>query len=165
MEIRPDDLQGSEIRALIRVHLEAAARESPACSVHALDVDGLRDPGVTFWSAWAGDQLLGCGALKQLDPRHGEIKSMHTAAAHRGQGVGARMLAHLIEQARRRGYRRLSLETGSSKTYTDMFAPARALYARAGFVECPPFGDYALDPFSTFMMLELPTDDAVARPG
>jgi putative acetyltransferase len=151
MLIRIDDLRGPEIIALLEAHLQLMRAISPPESVHALDLDGLRAPEVTFWTLWDGDQLLGCGALKELDAEHGEIKSMHTAAAARGKGVGRRMLQHIIETARRRGYRRLSLETGA----TGDFAAARGLYAGFGFAFCGPFADYALDPFSAFMTLEL----------
>ena len=151
VQIRVDDLRGKEIAALLRTHLDEAALHSPAESMHALDLDGLRAPGIAFWSMWEVDELLGCGALKELDPGHGEIKSMHTARAHRGRGVAAAILRHIIGEAGRRAYRRLSLETGS----TQAFAPARALYARHGFVECAPFADYVPDPYSTFMTLDL----------
>jgi putative acetyltransferase len=146
-----DDLQGEDIRALLRLHLASAQQHSPPGSVHALDVDGLRRPGVAFWSCWREGELLGCCALKELDRGHGEIKSMRTAPQHERQGIGARMLEHLLAQARARGYRRLSLETGSAEA----FAPARRLYERYGFAYCPPFGDYAEDPWSRFMSLRL----------
>ena len=151
MDFVLDDLQGEEIRALLRLHLASALQHSPPESVHALDVDGLRRPGVAFWSCWRAGELLGCCALKELDPAHGEIKSMRTAPRHERQGVGARMLEHLLAQARARGYRRLSLETGSAEA----FAPARRLYERHGFAYCDPFGDYAEDPWSRFMSLQL----------
>jgi putative acetyltransferase len=151
MHIEVDDLSRSEVAALLQVHLEAAALESPPESVHALDLEALKAPEITFWTAWEGAQLLGCGALKQFSATEGEIKSMHTAQAVRGKGVARRLLQHIVEEARRRGYRRLSLETGSMEA----FAPARALYARFGFLPCPPFADYVLDPFSVFMTLEL----------
>lgn len=151
MEIMLDDLSGPEIAALIREHLQGMAEESPPESVHALDLDGLRRPDVTFWSAWEQGELLGCGALKELDPSHGEIKSMRTSSAHLRKGVARSILAHIIEEARRRGYRRLSLETGSMAS----FEPARRLYAAFGFEECGPFADYTLDPYSTFMTREL----------
>lgn len=151
-EIRPDDLTGPEIHALLQEHLRNMAELSPPESIHALDLDGLRRPGVSFWTVWQHGRLLGCGALRELDRGHGEIKSMRTAGAHRRQGVAAHMLQHLLAEAGRRGYRRLSLETGSMAG----FAPARALYARHGFVECAPFGDYIEDPNSVFMTLELP---------
>jgi putative acetyltransferase len=151
MHIELDDLSRGEVAALLRAHLAAAALESPPESVHALDLDGLKTPEVTFWTAWEGPQLLGCGALKELSREHGEIKSMHTAEAMRGRGVARAMLEHILNEARRRGYRRLSLETGSMEA----FAPARALYASFGFQLCPPFADYALDPYSAFMTLAL----------
>jgi putative acetyltransferase len=151
MEFRRDDLSGAAIRALLRQHLASAALHSPPESVHALDIDGLRQPGVTFWSAWSDGELLGCCALKELDAAHGEVKSMRTVDAHQGRGVGAGLLQHLLAEARARGYRRLSLETGSA----DAFAPARRLYERHGFAYCAPFGDYAEDHWSRFMSLEL----------
>jgi putative acetyltransferase len=151
MHIDVDDLSGPEIAALLEAHLQLMRDTSPPESVHALDLDGLRAPEVTFWTVWDGPALLGCGALKELAPGHGEIKSMHTAQAARGRGVARAMLAHILGEARRRGYRRLSLETGSMGA----FAPARALYAGFGFHDCPPFGDYVLDPNSVFMTLEL----------
>jgi len=147
MIIREDDLAGPEIRALLEEHLAHMRRTSPPCSVHALDLDRLRRPGITFWTAWRDGDLAGCGALKALDARHGEIKSMRTAAAHLRQGVASRMLVHIVDEARRRGYARLSLETGSM----DAFVPARTLYARHGFTTCPPFADYVEDPNSVFM--------------
>jgi putative acetyltransferase len=153
MLIRKDNLQGPEIARLLRAHLENAAKHSPPESIHALNLDALRAPEITFWTAWEGRDLLGCGALKELDANHGEIKSMHTAERHRRRGVAAGMLRHIIQEARRRSYQRLSLETGSM----DAFAPARALYARYGFETSGPFADYVVDPHSTFMTLELPT--------
>ena len=150
-EIRSDDLRGPQVARLLQEHLDDMHRHSPPESVHALDLDRLRAPDITFWIACEGDELLGCGALRQLDTSHGEIKSMRTANAHRGRGVGARLLEHILAEARRRGYRRLSLETGTPAA----FDPARRLYARYGFVECGPFGDYVADPYSTFMTLHL----------
>ena len=138
MLIREDDLRGPEIAALLRAHLASARKHSPPESVHALDLEALRAP------LWDGGDLLGCGALKELDPLHGEIKSMHTAEACRRRGVGVRILTHIIDEARRRHYLRLSLETGSPEA----FAPARALYARFGFVICGPFASYREDPYS-----------------
>ena len=152
MEFHKDDLSGEAIRELLRLHLASALQHSPPGSVHALDVDGLRRPDVSFWSCWQDGELLGCCALRELDPRHGEVKSMRTSPSHERQGVGARMLEHLLREARARGYRRLSLETGSGEA----FAPARRLYARYGFEFCGPFGDYAEDPWSRFMSLSLP---------
>jgi putative acetyltransferase len=147
MDIRIDPLTGPEIAGLLQEHLDDMARHSPPDSVHALDLGKLRRPGITFWSAWRDDALVGCAALRELDPGHGEIKSMRTAAAHVRTGVAAALLDHLLAEAARRGYRRLSLETGTPAA----FAPARALYARFGFAPCGPFGDYVEDPYSVFM--------------
>jgi putative acetyltransferase len=158
MIIREDDLSGPEIAALLKVHLDHMHATSPPESAHALDLDGLRVPEITFWTLWDGATLLGCGALKELDAGHGEIKSMHTAAAARGRGVARRLLQHIIETARQRGYRRLSLETGS----TAEFAAAQGLYRGFGFQDCGPFAGYVLDPFSVFMTLEL---DAARQTG
>jgi putative acetyltransferase len=151
MIIREDDLSGPEIKALLEAHLDLMRSNSPPESVHALDLDALRAPEVTFWTLWEDAELLGCGALKQLDPAHGEIKSMHTAEIARGRGVGRRMVEHILAEARRRGYRRLSLETGA----TEDFAAARGLYSGFGFTTCGPFADYVPDPFSAFMSLAL----------
>lgn len=145
------DLDDRRVRRILEDHLADMHATSPAESVHALDVTGLKDPRVTFWSLADGEAILGCVALKQLDAAHGELKSMRTDASARGRGFGALLLAHVLDEARRRGYTRLSLETGSEP----FFAPARALYSKAGFVECAPFGDYVLDPASVFMTLEL----------
>ncbi len=153
LQIRIDDLRGPEIADLLRAHLAFCRGASPPESTHALDLDGLRAPAVTFWSAWEGADLIGCGALKEIDPAHGEIKSMHTAAKHRGRGVGVAILKHIVTEARARDYRRLSLETGSMAA----FAPARALYTGFGFTECPPFDTYKPDPNSVFMTLDLAT--------
>lgn len=131
--------------------MAAARATSPPCSVHALDLDGLRSPELSFWAVWDGEDALGVGALKRLTDAHGEVKSMFTDAASRGRGVGGAMLRHIIGTARARGHGRLSLETGSQ----DDFAPARSLYARHGFEVCEPFGDYVLDPKSVFMTLDL----------
>ncbi len=150
-EIRTDDLSGPEVAGLLQEHLASVVLHSPPESVHALDLDGLRAPDVTFWSAWQGPELVGCGALKQLDAGHGELKSMRTASAHLRRGVAAALLEHMLRVARERGYRRLSLETGSMEA----FAPARALYARFGFEFCGPFADYVEDPYSVFMTREL----------
>jgi putative acetyltransferase len=151
MQIKTDDLTGPEVIGLLQTHLDYCRATSPPESVHALDLDGLRARNVTFWSIWDGPDILGCGALKELDPDHGEIKSMHTKARERGRGVAAAVVEHIIAQARSRGYRRLSLETGSNEA----FAPARALYARFGFVMTEPFADYRPDPNSVFMTLDL----------
>ena len=151
MLIRPDELTGPEIRSLLREHLTSMHELSPPESVHALDVAALGRPEITFWSAWSGGELLGCGALKELDPKHGEVKSMRTALGHRRTGVGRAMLKHIIAEARTRSYDRLSLETGSM----DAFAPARRLYESFGFTYCAPFADYAEDPNSVFMSRDL----------
>lgn len=151
MEIIVDDLSGPEIAALLAEHLRGMAEETPPESIHALDLEGLRRPEITFWSAWEGGELLGCGALKDLGGGHGELKSMRTASAHLRRGVASRIVAHLIEQARARGFTRLSLETGT----TPSFAPAHRLYAKFGFTRCRPFADYREDPYSAFMTLEL----------
>jgi putative acetyltransferase len=147
MKIIVDDLRGPEIAALLEAHLDLMRSQSPPESVHALDLDSLREPEITFWTGWDNDELLGCGALKHWAEGEGEIKSMHTAKIARGRGIAAKILTHLEGHARDIGITRLSLETGSQ----DGFAPARNLYAKFGYTECPPFGDYAEDPNSTFM--------------
>jgi len=147
MLIQVDDLSGAEIRALLEEHLRNMHELSPPESVHALDLAELRQPEITFWTAWSEGELLGCGALKALEPAHGEVKSMRTASATRRRGVGRAMLEHIIAEARTRSYARLSLETGSM----DAFAPARRLYESFGFTYCGPFADYAADPNSAFM--------------
>ncbi|WP_141431783.1 GNAT family N-acetyltransferase [Bacillus sp. 03113] len=151
MEIKKDDLTGPEVAELLMDHLHSMAQHSPPESIHALDLEGLRKPEITFWSAWEGEDLVGCGALKELDDQHGEIKSMKTSPLHLRKGVAKRLLQHLIEEARRRGYLRLSLETGSMAA----FEPARRLYANVGFQYCKPFSDYIEDPNSVFMTMEL----------
>lgn len=151
MLIRVDDLSGPEIRVLLEEHLRNLHELSPPESVHALDLTGLRRPEITFWTAWEDGALLGCGALKELDAAHGEVKSMRTASAHRRKGVGRRMLEHIIAEARARCYARLSLETGSMAA----FLPARRLYESFGFAYCVPFADYTDDPNSAFMSLRL----------
>ena len=151
MLIRVDDLRGPEIRALLEEHLRNMYDITPAKSVHALDLEGLRAPEITFWTAWEGERLAGCGALKEIDARHGEIKSMRTPAASRRRGAGRAILAHILGVARARGYERLSLETGSF----DAFIPARRLYESFGFADCGPFADYVEDPNSVFMTLQL----------
>jgi putative acetyltransferase len=151
VEIRVDDLSGPEVHGLLREHLRDMHLHSPAESVHALDLEGLRRPEITFWTVWEGGELLGCGALKELDPGHAEIKSMRTAEAHLRKGVAARLLTYILEEAARRGYTRLSLETGSAEA----FEPARRLYARFGFGYCGPFDGYVEDPHSVFMTREL----------
>lgn len=148
MDIEADDLTRPEVLALLRHHLGGMAAHSPPESIHALGVEDLRAPDVTFWTAWQDGELLGCGALKELDPGHAEIKSMRTAPAHLRKGVAAALLAHILAVAASRGYTRLSLETGSGPA----FEPAHALYRRHGFEDCGAFADYpADDPFSRFM--------------
>jgi putative acetyltransferase len=142
-----DDVTGAEIVALLREHRQSMFAHSPPESVHALDLDGLRRPEITMWSAWNDGELLGCGALKALDAAHGEVKSMRTAAAHLRKGVGCAILERILAEARARRYARLSLETGSAAA----FEPARRLYAAYGFTPCGPFGDYVEDPYSVFM--------------
>jgi putative acetyltransferase len=146
-----DDLQGPEIIALLHEHLHCMAQVSPPESRHALNLDGLRQPEITFWTIWQDTDLAGCGALKELAPHHGEIKSMRTATAFLRQGIASRMLTHITTEAKRRGYRRLSLETGSMP----YFEPARQLYTRFGFTRCAPFANYVEDPNSVFMTKEL----------
>jgi putative acetyltransferase len=147
MDIRLDDLKGAEIARLLEEHYRNLRAISPPESCHVLDLAGLRKPEITFWSAWQGAELLGCAALKELDPRHGEIKSMRTASAHLRKGVASALLRHIVAEAGRRKYRRLSLETGAQAP----FEPALRLYAGFGFEPCSPFGDYVGDPNSIFM--------------
>jgi len=151
MKIEVDDLSRPEIHALLNEHLQSMYELSPPESVHALDLEHLRRPGITFWSAWDGSVLLGCGALKELDPKHGEIKSMRTPNTLRRRGAGRAILAHIIAVARSRAYERLSLETGSMQA----FKPAQRLYESFGFTYCGPFGEYVEDPNSVFMSLRL----------
>ncbi|MET0683382.1 MAG: GNAT family N-acetyltransferase [Casimicrobiaceae bacterium] len=154
MDIRVDDLSSREIVQLLRAHLQSMTLLSPPESVHALDLESLRQPEVTFWSVWQDSELMGCGAIKELDLRHGEIKSMRTVSSHLRQGVAATLMRHILDEAKRRSYERLSLETGS----TEPFAPARCLYASFGFTPCGPFADYVHDPFSVFMTREILRD-------
>lgn len=147
MNIQIDDLKGAEIQALLTEHLKCMSQVSPPESCHALDVTGLGQPEVTFWSVWIGPVLAGCGALKELNKDHGEVKSMRTVPAFLGKGVASKLLEHIIHEAKHRGYSRLSLETGSM----DYFIPARRLYEKFGFVVCEPFEGYKEDPYSTFM--------------
>jgi putative acetyltransferase len=151
MRIELDDLSRNEVHALLQEHLDNMHELSPPESMHALDLAKLRRPDITFWTAWDGPALLGCGALKELDPTHAEVKSMRTPNALRGRGAARALLAHIVAQARARGYRRLSLETGSHAA----FHPAQNLYRSFGFEACGPFADYADDPHSVFMELEL----------
>jgi len=151
MQLREDDLNGPEIAALLSEHLDDMHAITPPESVHALNLDALRSADITFWTAWEGSELLGCGALKALDARSGEVKSMRTATAHRGRGVARRILEEIERVARARTYEMLYLETGSMAE----FAPARTLYETTGFEYCGPFGSYRPDPNSVFMRKRL----------
>ncbi|WP_294329137.1 GNAT family N-acetyltransferase [uncultured Sphingomonas sp.] len=149
--IREGGLDDVRVQDLLRLHASGMLANSPAESCHFLDLSGLQTADVTFWSAWEGEDAIGMGALKLLDATHGEVKSMRTAPAHLGRGVGAAMLAHILSVARARGLARLSLETGTAPA----FEPAIRLYTRYGFLPCPPFGDYREDPHSRFLTLAL----------
>ena len=151
MEIKRDDLTGKEIAELINCHLNSMAMHSPPESIHALNLKELNKPCVTFWSVWEGNELVGCGALKELSKNHGEIKSMKTSPNYLRRGVAKRMLEHIINVAKERNYKKLSLETGS----LDAFKPAQKLYEGFGFSYCAPFADYKEDPNSVFMTKEL----------
>ncbi|BCW60160.1 GNAT family N-acetyltransferase [Arthrobacter sp. StoSoilB20] len=151
IRIEPDDPARPDVSQLLSEHLADMFATSPAESVHALDHSALSHESITFWTAREDGTLLGCGALKKLSEGQAEIKSMRTTSAARGRGVATAMLEHIVAEAARLGYGRVSLETGTE----DYFAPARRLYARHGFTECPPFGDYILDPNSVFMELTL----------
>ncbi len=157
-EIAVDDPRDDRIRELLERHLAFARATTPPEDVHALDVDELADPSVTFFSFRSAGEVLGVAALKRLDDEHAEIKSMHTAETARGQGIGQALLDHVLAVARERGYRRVSLETGSGPE----FAPARALYANAGFTPCEPFADYRASPNSAYLTLRLPGGRAQA---
>jgi len=158
MLIVPGDLTDPRIVALLEYHVTTALAQSPRESCHTFDVSALQRPEVSFWAAWDSGELLGVGALMDLGGGHGEVKSMHTATSARGRGVGSAMVRHIIATARQRGYRRLSLETGSM----EYFAAARVLYARHGFVECGPFEGYVPDPNSVFMTLDLAEERAAS---
>ena len=153
MKIEIDDLSRPEIHALLNEHLQSMYELSPPESVHALDLGKLRKPDITFWSAWEGPVLLGCGALKELDRKHGEVKSMRTPLTLRRKGAGRAILSQIMHVARARSYDRLSLETGSMAA----FRPAQALYESFGFSYCGPFGGYQEDPNSVFMTIRLDT--------
>lgn len=150
-EIAVDDPRAADVHALLRRHLAFAHAHTPAVHAYALDIDALLSPAITFCSYRSGGELLAVGALHQLDAAHGELKSMHTAEAARGRGIGRAMAGHLIALARDRGLRRVSLETGTMAA----FAPARALYASLGFTPCGPFGGYRPSPDNTFLTLLL----------
>ena len=151
MNITRGGLDDPAVIELLGEHLQGMADHSPPESIHALDVQGLKAPDITFWTMRDGGEVAGCIALKELSNRHGEIKSMRTASAHLRKGVGAALLEHLVAEARRRQYERLSLETGSGRG----FEAAHALYRRFGFEECGPFANYREDPFSRFMTMVL----------
>jgi putative acetyltransferase len=148
MEIKLDDLSGGEVITLLEEHLADMYATSPAESVHALDVNALKDPAITFYSCWRNEELLGCAALRELSANHVELKSMRTASNARNLGVASSLMQHLLIVVAERNYQQISLETGSM----DFFKPARALYKKFGFEYCGPFGDYQLDENSRFMM-------------
>ncbi len=149
--IRPGDFSDARVVALLRYHFESNRAATPEGSAHVLDLSAMQVPAIAFWTVWEGEDLLGMGALKRLNAGEGEVKSMRTYEHAQRKGVANAMLAHIVEAARVGGLRRLYLETGSF----EYFRPARELYARHGFSECPPFGDYRPDPNSTFMMRDL----------
>ncbi len=151
MDIKTDDLSSPDVIRLLNEHLQHMKEITPPESVHALDIESLKRPEITFWSIWDESQLIGCGALKELDPQHGEIKSMRTASSHLGKGIASHLLEFILAEARRRRYRRVSLETGSF----DAFKPARNLYEKYGFTYCEPFSNYKNDPNTVFMTIEL----------
>jgi putative acetyltransferase len=156
MRIVQGDFCDRRVADLLLIHLTTARAQTAPGSAHALDITGLQFPDVSFWTIWEDETLLGFGALKQLSADHGEVKSMHTVRSMRRRGAGSAILRHIITTARARGMSRLSLETGS----WEYFWPAHAFYRSHGFVECPPFGDYVLDPNSVFMSLDLRESDA-----
>src|ERR1700682_4094937 len=151
MDIRVDDLSSPEIIRLLHEHLQSVALHSPPERVNARGLKTRRIPDMTFWRVWQDSELMGCGAIKELDSRHGEIKSMRTVSLHLRKGVAARLMHHILEEAERRSYERLSLETGSM----DAFAPARSLYASFGFGPCGPVANYVEDPYRVFMTREV----------
>jgi putative acetyltransferase len=151
MKIVSGGLDDQHVIEMLRFHFDTNHAITPPGSVHVFDISRLKEPDVFFYSAWEDEKLLGVGAFKILSPTHAEVKSMHTNKGLRRSGTGAAIMLHLIDEARARGITRLSLETGSF----DYFAPARALYAKYGFTECAPFGEYNLDPNSTFMTREI----------
>ncbi|MCX2926969.1 GNAT family N-acetyltransferase [Streptomyces sp. NEAU-W12] len=147
MKIVVDDLSGPEIAAFLEEHVRQMRSITPPESKHALDLDALRKPGITFWSVIDVDTLVGCGAIKRLDAGHAELKSMRTTPTRKRSGIASLLLRHILTEAERAGFTRLSLETGSA----DFFLPARNLYEKFGFAPCEPFADYRPDPSSTFM--------------
>ena len=159
LQIRSDDLSDPRIAEFLADHLRDMYATSPPESVHALDLAGLKKPEISFWTVWDDNELVGCGALKRLDAEHAELKSMRTALTRRKQGLGKLILQFILQEARRRGYRRMSLETGSMK----FFEPARSLYASYGFKNCEPFADYKEDPNSVFMTMSLDEEPGSAQ--
>tara|TARA_R110002033_G_scaffold42421_3_gene83420 strand:- start:69387 stop:69842 length:456 start_codon:yes stop_codon:yes gene_type:complete len=151
LDIRLDDLNVRQVQNLLAVHLAGMHKNSPPDCVYALDLSGLQRANISVWTAWEGDELMGIGALKQLSPSTGEIKSMRTESRHLRKGVGLAILNHIIDEARQRGYRRLSLETGSGAE----FEAALSLYRKRGFSNGEPFGDYVASDFNQFLHLEL----------
>jgi len=151
MDIKIDDLSSAEVIGFLKEHLKNMIHVTPPGSVHALDIEALKKPEITFWSVWDGSLPIGCGALKELDSQHAEIKSMRTASSHLGKGVASHLLDYILTEARRRKYQRVSLETGSF----DAFTPARNLYTKFGFTYCEPFSDYIQDQNTVFMAIEL----------
>ena len=145
--ILEDDLSGIESQSIVREHMASMLENTPIDSVHALPLDKLRQAHITFWTAWVGAELCGCGALQTLDQHHGEVKSMRTREKFLRQGVGQAVLSQVVTEACSRGLKRLSLETGSAES----FAAARSMYLRNGFEICNPFANYKLDPHSVFM--------------
>ncbi|MEV6013555.1 GNAT family N-acetyltransferase [Streptomyces sp. NPDC051976] len=151
MKIVTDDLSGPEIARFLEEHVQQMRSLTPPESKHALDLDGLRKPGITFWSVLDGDALVGCGAIKRLDEGHAELKAMRITPARKRSGIASLLLAHIIAEAQRAGFTRLSLETGAA----EFFLPARKLYEKFGFDYCEPFADYKPDPSSAFMTRKL----------
>jgi putative acetyltransferase len=150
-EIKLDDLLGKEIVLLLEEHLDDMRATSPPESIHALDLNKLKEPSVQFWTIWKGELLAGCGAIKKIDKFHAEIKSMRTSNKFKKQGVGSTLLIHILSEAKLLGFKKLSLETGTM----NFFKPAHNLYEKYGFKVCSPFGDYNEDPYSKFMTLDL----------
>lgn len=155
IQIHIDDLSGEEAQLIVREHLASMYANTPIDSVHTLPIEMLRHSSVTFWTAWTGSELCGCGAIQTLDTEHAEIKSMRTRPRFLRQGIGQALLSHIFQDANARGFKRLSLETGSA----DEFVPARTMYLKNGFEICGPFGNYQVDPLSVFMTKILSTRD------
>ncbi|QHJ71321.1 GNAT family N-acetyltransferase [Planococcus halotolerans] len=151
MEIKVDNLTNSAVKQLLGEHINSMSQQSPPESKYALDLEGLKKPDITFWSAWENHELLGFGALHEIDPQHGELKSLKTSPVHLKKGVAAKMVDHIIKEATSRGYNRISLETGP----TEIFGPAINLYKKFGFEYCEPFASYKRSDFNIFMTLKL----------